>query len=98
VTRADDGCRLWTASTGRGAPLIVCHGGQGWWDMFGSLASALASPLSFPAVLPPAFLAGRRGDGDSLGPARLRALGAARLEVPGEFASRVAEWLEQASS
>jgi proline iminopeptidase len=42
VTRAEDGCRLWTAETGRGAPLIVCHGGPGLWDMFGSLADQLA--------------------------------------------------------
>jgi proline iminopeptidase len=33
---------LWTAETGRGAPLIVCHGGPGLWDMFGSLADSLA--------------------------------------------------------
>jgi proline iminopeptidase len=42
VTRADDGCRLWTTEAGRGAPLILCHGGPGLWDMFGSLAEALA--------------------------------------------------------
>jgi proline iminopeptidase len=27
VTRAEDGGRLWTAETGGGAPLILCHGG-----------------------------------------------------------------------
>jgi proline iminopeptidase len=43
---ADDGCRLWTAETGRGRPLIMCHGGPGLWDMFGSLAASLAGPLS----------------------------------------------------
>ena len=43
MTRADDGCRLWTAGTGRGTPLIACHGGPGLWDMFGSLASSLSS-------------------------------------------------------
>jgi proline iminopeptidase len=37
VTRADDGCSLWTADTGRGTPLVLCHGGPGLWDMFGSL-------------------------------------------------------------
>ena len=45
VTRADDGCRLWTADTGRGAPLILCHGGPGLWDMFGSLADSLAGDV-----------------------------------------------------
>jgi proline iminopeptidase len=45
VTRADDGCRLWTADTGRGAPLIVCHGGPGLWDMCGSLAGSLAGDV-----------------------------------------------------
>jgi proline iminopeptidase len=45
VRRADDGCRLWTAGTGHGAPLIVCHGGPGLWDMFGSLADALAADM-----------------------------------------------------
>jgi proline iminopeptidase len=42
VVRAEDGCRLWTAEDGRGAPLILCHGGPGLWDMFGSLAALLA--------------------------------------------------------
>jgi len=46
VTRADDGCRLWTAGAGRGAPLIMCHGGPGLWDMFGSLAGSLSGSLS----------------------------------------------------
>jgi proline iminopeptidase len=46
VTRAEDGCRLWTAETGRGAPLILCHGGPGLWDMFGSLAGSLADSLA----------------------------------------------------
>jgi proline iminopeptidase len=45
VIRADDGCRLWTADTGRGAPLILCHGGPGLWDMFGSLADSLAGDV-----------------------------------------------------
>jgi proline iminopeptidase len=34
---ADDGCRLWATEVGAGGPLIVCHGGPGLWDMFGSL-------------------------------------------------------------
>jgi proline iminopeptidase len=45
VTRAEDGCRLWTAETGGGAPLILCHGGPGLWDMFGSLAGSLAGDV-----------------------------------------------------
>ena len=43
--RADDGCGLWTAETGRGTPLVMCHGGPGLWDMFGSLADALSGHL-----------------------------------------------------
>ena len=42
---ADDGCRLWTAVTGRGAPLIMCHGGPGLWDMSATLAATLAPYL-----------------------------------------------------
>jgi proline iminopeptidase len=38
---ADDGCRLWASSAGRGTPLIMCHGGPGLWDMFGDLAALL---------------------------------------------------------
>ena len=45
MTRAEDGCRLWTAETGGGAPLILCHGGPGLWDMFGSLAGSLAGDV-----------------------------------------------------
>jgi proline iminopeptidase len=43
--RADDHCRLWTAVTGHGKPLVMCHGGPGLWDMSGSLAAALAPRL-----------------------------------------------------
>ena len=46
MTRAEDGGRLWTAETGGGAPLILCHGGPGLWDMFGSLAGSLADSLA----------------------------------------------------
>ena len=42
---ADDGCRLWTAETGHGTPLIMCHGGPGLWDMFGTLAAAWSGHL-----------------------------------------------------
>jgi proline iminopeptidase len=41
--RTDDNCRLWTAETGCGEPLIMCHGGPGLWDMSGSLADRLAA-------------------------------------------------------
>lgn len=44
--RADDNCRLWTAETGHGEPLIMCHGGPGLWDMSGSLAARLAERLT----------------------------------------------------
>src|SRR5690242_15796383 len=43
--RTEDNCRLWTATTGRGKPLVMCHGGPGLWDMAGSLADRLASRL-----------------------------------------------------
>ena len=43
--RTDDGCLLWSAQAGRGEPLIVCHGGPGLWDMFGSLADLLAADV-----------------------------------------------------
>jgi proline iminopeptidase len=39
--RADDNCRLWTAATGHGKPLVMCHGGPGVWDMTGSLSASL---------------------------------------------------------
>ncbi|MFC8715260.1 alpha/beta fold hydrolase [Streptomyces sp. NPDC057197] len=40
---ADDGVRLWASRTGRGtAPLVLCHGGPGLWDMFGDVAALLA--------------------------------------------------------
>src|SRR5215213_2375029 len=35
---ADDGCRLWTTGTGTGDPLVLCHGGPGFWDTFEDLA------------------------------------------------------------
>ncbi len=41
----EDGCRLWTAATGQGKPLVICHGGPGLWDMAGSLAALLADSL-----------------------------------------------------
>jgi pimeloyl-ACP methyl ester carboxylesterase len=38
----DDGCRLWTTRTGTGEPLVLCHGGPGFWDTFEDLAGLLA--------------------------------------------------------
>ncbi|MBP2325015.1 proline iminopeptidase [Kibdelosporangium banguiense] len=45
VVVTQDGCRLWTAGTGQGEPLIMCHGGPGLWDMFGDLAAVLATRM-----------------------------------------------------
>lgn len=41
----EDNRRLWTAATGHGKPLVMCHGGPGLWDMAGSLADRLAGHL-----------------------------------------------------
>jgi proline iminopeptidase len=38
----DDGHRMWTETTGRGDPIVLCHGGPGLWDMFAGLAATLA--------------------------------------------------------
>ncbi|MBB5077161.1 alpha/beta fold hydrolase [Nonomuraea endophytica] len=35
----DDGVRLWTGTTGRGAPVVLLHGGPGLWDYLGPLAA-----------------------------------------------------------
>ncbi|MDT9697388.1 alpha/beta hydrolase [Streptomyces sp. P17] len=37
----DDGVRLWASASGRGAPLVLCHGGPGLWDMFEDVAGLL---------------------------------------------------------
>jgi pimeloyl-ACP methyl ester carboxylesterase len=37
----DDGCRLWTTRSGTGDPLVLCHGGPGFWDTFAGLAGLL---------------------------------------------------------
>jgi proline iminopeptidase len=38
---ADDGVRLWTARSGEGGPLVLCHGGPGLWDMSADMGGAL---------------------------------------------------------
>jgi proline iminopeptidase len=38
---SDDGCRLWTSRSGTGDPLMLCHGGPGFWDTFADLAALL---------------------------------------------------------
>jgi proline iminopeptidase len=42
---ADDGCRLWMSGSGPGEPLVLCHGGPGLWDMFGTLAPLLTGAV-----------------------------------------------------
>lgn len=37
----DDGVRLWTATSGTGPPLVLCHGGPGLWDYLGPVAEAV---------------------------------------------------------
>ncbi|TCO30133.1 proline iminopeptidase [Kribbella steppae] len=34
----DDGYQLWTEVTGDGPPVVLVHGGPGWWDVFQDLA------------------------------------------------------------
>jgi proline iminopeptidase len=36
-----DGCRLWTTRSGAGDPLVLCHGGPGFWDTLGDVAGLL---------------------------------------------------------
>lgn len=38
---ADDGVRLWIATSGDGPPLVLCHGGPGLWDDQGPVAAML---------------------------------------------------------
>jgi proline iminopeptidase len=38
---ADEGVGLWASGSGRGTPLVLCHGGPGLWDMFGDVAGML---------------------------------------------------------
>lgn len=41
TVRTDDGVRLWASVSGRGEPLVLCHGGPGLWDMFEDVAGML---------------------------------------------------------
>ncbi|MGW6457877.1 alpha/beta fold hydrolase [Streptomyces sp. NPDC055078] len=38
----EDGVRLWAIRSGRGEPVVFCHGGPGLWDTLGDLADMLA--------------------------------------------------------
>jgi proline iminopeptidase len=37
----DDGARLWLASSGDGPPVVLCHGGPGYWNTLEPVASML---------------------------------------------------------
>jgi proline iminopeptidase len=54
TTPSDDGCLLWTEvvgfGDGPGRPLVLCHGGPGLWDMFGTLAPDLAAATGVRVV------------------------------------------------
>lgn len=45
VVTLDDGAQLWTATSGAGAPVVLCHGGPGLWDYLGPLAALLGDGL-----------------------------------------------------
>ncbi|MBT2401172.1 alpha/beta fold hydrolase [Streptomyces sp. ISL-100] len=40
--KAEDGVTLWTARTGEGGPVLLCHGGPGLWDTLEDVARLLA--------------------------------------------------------
>jgi proline iminopeptidase len=42
MIRTDDGCRLWTKVSGEGRPVVLVHGGPGWWDVLDDLAAMIA--------------------------------------------------------
>ena len=41
MLRTDDGCSLWTKVSGTGPPIVLVHGGPGWWDTLDDLAAML---------------------------------------------------------
>ncbi|WP_327697884.1 alpha/beta fold hydrolase [Streptomyces sp. NBC_00459] len=43
---AGDGTGLWARRSGRGEPLVLCHGGPGLWDMFEEVAALLGDLAS----------------------------------------------------
>ncbi len=43
--QAGDGVELWTATDGRGQPMVFCHGGPGMWDYLEPMA-AMVSDLA----------------------------------------------------
>lgn len=42
MLRTDDGCSLWTKVSGDGPPIVLVHGGPGWWDTLDQLAAMIA--------------------------------------------------------
>ncbi|TCN39133.1 proline iminopeptidase [Kribbella orskensis] len=42
----DDGCALWSRVSGTGSPVVLVHGGPGWWDVFDKLAGMLADDFT----------------------------------------------------
>lgn len=41
MVETDDGIHLWTATSGTGPPLVLCHGGPGLWDDLSPVANAV---------------------------------------------------------
>lgn len=41
VVVLEDGAQLWTATSGTGSPVVLCHGGPGLWDYLSDLAVLL---------------------------------------------------------
>ena len=45
-TLSINGAKLWTASQGRGQPLVLCHGGPGGYDYLVPVADMVSDLLS----------------------------------------------------